>query len=73
VDYDYQSISSNNVCLSSSVPGSGLSSAAVAGICVGAVFLLVSAVVTFVVVIYRHHRHTAEQIPQDVSITYQMI
>ncbi|XP_039538594.1 uncharacterized protein LOC120486568 isoform X2 [Pimephales promelas] len=47
-----------------SVIVSGLSPGAVAGICVG-VILLVSAVVTFVVVIYRHHRHTAEQVPQD--------
>jgi len=70
---DYQSISSNNVCFSVDVPGSGLSSAAVAGICVGVV-LLVSVVVgaAGAVIYYRHHgTHTGE--PQNVSITYQMI
>jgi len=70
---DYQSISSNNVCFSSSVPGSGLSPGAVAGICVS-VLLLVSAVVgaAGAVIYYRHHG-THTPVPQDVSITYQMI
>jgi len=67
---DYQSISSNNnVCFSSSVPGSGLSPGVVAGICVS-VLLLVSVVVgaAVAVIYYRHHgTHAGE--PQNVSIT----
>jgi len=71
---DYQSISSNHFCLSVDVRGSALSPGAVAGIVFG-VILLVSAVVTFVAVIYyRHHKtHTAAEVPQNVSITYHHI
>ncbi|XP_067271092.1 carcinoembryonic antigen-related cell adhesion molecule 1-like [Pseudorasbora parva] len=50
-----------------SVPGSGLSSGAVAGIVVGV--LLVCAALTAAVIYYhRHRRRTA--VPQNVSITY---
>ncbi|XP_067271095.1 carcinoembryonic antigen-related cell adhesion molecule 1-like [Pseudorasbora parva] len=49
------------------VPGSGLSSAAVAGIVVGV--LLVFAALTAAVIYYHHHRRRTA-VPQDVSITY---
>jgi len=59
-------------CFSSSVPGSGLSSGVVAGICVGVV-LLVSAVVTAGEIYYRRRKfkqyqvlHTADLARHDI-------
>ncbi len=53
---DYHSLSSKNYSLSSSVSDSGLSSAAVTGICVAVVLLFVAAAAVGVIYYHKHHQ-----------------
>ncbi len=64
---DYHSLSRSNDRLFLSVSDSGLSSAAVAGICVG-VFLFAAAALIAGLIYRRRRRYT--RAPQNVSITY---